>query len=919
MYQAVIGRHLISNKFFSFTIFTTTMRSDFQFQNLLGTVYRNLNVVFTSDGKTLISPVGNRLSVFDLQNNTSYTMQYQHRKPIARVALNPQNTLLLSVDVDGRAILSNFRLRVVLHHFSFGLKLGSIGDLCFSPDGRVFAVATGRVLQIWKIVLSADDDVSDTYNDRQFAPFMRIRKHAGHHSDITCLSWSPDLRFILSGSKDMTTRVWSLLSSEKSVKTALAGHREQIVSAHFSADQESIYTLSKDGALLQWGYVPREESESESESEPETESPPAWRIVAKHYFFPPDNSHIKSAAFHPESSLLVAGLLNGEFRLYELPTFTLLQELSMGQNAVNCVQISSDGAWLAFGSKKLGQLLVYEWQSELYILKQQGHYDLLNAVCYMADGSRVATGGDDGKIKLWDVRSGFCIATLEAHEGAVTGLQMAQKRSVLFSCSLDGTVRAWDLLRYRNFRTYTAPSRVQFNSIALDPSGEVVVASAVGTYEIFVWSVQNGQLLDNLSGHEGPVSHVAFGVESLVLVLASWDKTIRVWDIFGRSLHVEPIQLYADVLAVAVSPNSKQIAVSTLDGQISFWDVESARQTGNIDCKKDVIAGRYTSDAFELKNLKRLRFFTTILYTFDGSALVCGGKNNSICLYDVNNEVLLRRFRVSENMMLDGTLEKLNSSRLTADGVNLDLIDRDGDNSDLEDRMDNSLPGSKRGDPSLRNTRAEVRVSAILFSPTANEFAAASTEGLLVFLVDQSAVFDPFDLDVDITPSAVLEKLHEKEYLAALVLSFRLNEQHLITQSIEAVPVKDMKVLLQEFPEAYVPQLLRFLGSYMLTSPHVEFNLIWLTAILSRFGPYIKANKRKLDSSIKTIQRFLTRAAKDVVKVGKENDFMYQFLSSTLGVGREVAPEADDVLVEVEKDVEMGGESSSETEGDWMG
>lgn len=42
------------------------MKSNFTFQNLCGTVYRQGNVLFTPDGNSVLSPVGNRVSVFDL-------------------------------------------------------------------------------------------------------------------------------------------------------------------------------------------------------------------------------------------------------------------------------------------------------------------------------------------------------------------------------------------------------------------------------------------------------------------------------------------------------------------------------------------------------------------------------------------------------------------------------------------------------------------------------------------------------------------------------------------------------------------------------------------------------------------------------------------------------------------------------------
>lgn len=47
----------------------------------------------------------------------------------------------------------------------------------------------------------------------------------------------------------------------------------------------------------------------------------------------------------------------------------------------------------------LGQLLVWEWQSEAYVLKQQGHFNSMVALAYSPDGQYIVTGGDDGKVR----------------------------------------------------------------------------------------------------------------------------------------------------------------------------------------------------------------------------------------------------------------------------------------------------------------------------------------------------------------------------------------------------------------------------------------------------------------------------------------------------------------------------------------
>lgn len=110
-----------------------------------------------------------------------------------------------------------------------------------------------------------------------------------------------------------------------------------------------------------------------------------------------------------------------------------------------------------------------------------------------------------------------------------------------------GTVRACDLVRYRNFRTFTTPDPVSFASLAVDAAGEVVAAGAADSFDIYVWAMQTGNLLDILSGHEGPVSSLAFSPGTAVsartlLLSGSWDSSVRIWDIFaGRKGAVETL------------------------------------------------------------------------------------------------------------------------------------------------------------------------------------------------------------------------------------------------------------------------------------------------------------------------------------------------------------------------------------------
>jgi periodic tryptophan protein 2 len=152
------------------------------------------------------------------------------------------------------------------------------------------------------------------------------------------------------------------------------------------------------------------------------------------------------------------------------------------------------------------------------VLKQQAHSTDMSCLCYSADGQTIATGGRDAKVKLWNVNSGLCFVTFHEHAQPVTSVYMTPTKNILFSASLDGTVRAFDLLRYRCFRTFVTPEPTQLSCLAVDPSGEVVCAASQETFEIFVWSVQTGKLIDILAGHQGPISSLSFSYADVSFV-----------------------------------------------------------------------------------------------------------------------------------------------------------------------------------------------------------------------------------------------------------------------------------------------------------------------------------------------------------------------------------------------------------------
>ena len=513
------------------------MKFSYRFSNLCGTVYKCGNVCFSADGNTLYSPVGSRISVFDLVNHTSYTLPFETRKNISRLCVSNNGRYMVAVDVDGKAMFINLKRRIVLYRFSFE---GAIQDICFSPDDTMIVVAIERKFQLWYTPTE----------ERHFAPMERYME-IGHHFDkITSIRWSLDGKYLVTGCEDMNVRIFSVQVYDDFIPITLSGHRSSVVGAYFAADGKHIYSVCNGGGVLEWEWSEvddetwermqrfidrkknkedgngesggtrdeksdkgdvkeesdvneggtseegdmKEDSEEENTSENDSTSTSEndksstiqndtnpmsgdltdknvyahgkWSIHSK--FAIDESSQVSCCDFNPYSNLLILGLANGVFALHEMPQFTRIHSLSISRNDVSSCAINRSGDWLAFGCASLGQLLVWEWQSETYVLKQQGHYYNINTLEFSPDGSVVATGGDDGKVKLWSIQSGFCFVTFADHTAAVTDLCYVRGGHALLSASSDGTIRAYDLIRYRNFRTLTTPTPVQFTCVTCD-------------------------------------------------------------------------------------------------------------------------------------------------------------------------------------------------------------------------------------------------------------------------------------------------------------------------------------------------------------------------------------------------------------------------------------------------------------------
>jgi len=389
--------------------------------------------------------------------------------------------------------------------------------------------------------------------------------------------------------------------------------------------------------------------------------------------------------------------------------------------------------------------------------------------------------------------------------------------------------------------------------------------------------MQNGRLLEILSGHEAPVNSLTFSSSESVLVSGSWDKTFKIWDVFSGKGSRETINMTSDVLAVVFRPDGAEIAAATLSGQINFFDVQSATQVGSIEGRNDLGSGRRETDLVTAKQTLKTKAFTSLCYTADGQCILAAGHSKNVCIYHVREQILLKKFEISQNRSFDGMDEICNRRKMTEFG-NMALVEeRDPDDGKS---VTIPLPGVKQGDMAARAFKPEVQVTCVKFSPTGRSWAASTTEGLLVYSLDHNLVFDPLELEKEITVSNIRDTLCKKEFSKALMMALKLNERKLMVEVFESIKPEEVELIVTFLSDQYVERLIEFVADQLESSNHLEFCLLWVKTLLMTHGQRLKNRSMNVLSTLHNLQRILYNKQQSLEKICDHNKYSLQYIIS---------------------------------------
>ncbi|MFN0137912.1 MAG: protein kinase domain-containing protein, partial [Phycisphaerae bacterium] len=401
--------------------------------------------------------------------------------------------------------------------------------------------------------------------------------------------------------------------------------------------------------------------------------------------------NVLALCFTRDGDALVGGLGDGTVRLWNAHSAEPLRILGRHKGTISTVSAGRDGVVVSASSDGVLQQFDLLQDDSCHEIASQPY--TMQAAAFSISGEFLITWNANGAIWLREAANPERVVVRLEFGGRVFQAAVSPDATMLAAAGTEGGLMVWDLSSGELLHNFSTPLNTNsIRSIAFSPSSELIAAGS--HRNVVVYSLSSGEVVRQHRGHEETVRGLWFAPDERKLYSASWDRTLRLWDVDTAAAWAEPIALGGhteEVLSVAFSPDSTLIASAGRDQTIRLWDARRAETIAVLRGHKHGVA--------------------SVVFSPDGDRLASGSYDSTVRIWDLFSD---RRERV-----LAGHRDDVWAVAFTSDGARIATASQD---------RTARIWDAASGETILSLAGHTARVNAVAFSPDGSLLATGSRD-----------------------------------------------------------------------------------------------------------------------------------------------------------------------------------------------
>lgn len=531
---------------------------------------------------------------------------------------------------------------------------GFVEVVCFSPDGKYFAVGlSNSQIIIW------DDNT-----------YQIIKVFKKHKSWISDLCWLKDSKHIVSIEKEGTVYLWNIITGKyKILKNNTIACKKIILSTYgtylFSCSDKNHVLVwdANNGSLLDVGIIKTSGQltciANYSKDEytivygTDIGQIGLWNWKAKHLEENIINidSVINVITSHIiDDSYIAFGTDNSKLGIWNSNTHTP-QIIALNSGPIKCLSFSSNGCYLGIGTKNQS-IIIWNQYWAIVEKKIDGNKNGVRAIDILNKNKLIASGSDNGHVILWNLITGEKIETIDKNTNSIGTIKFSPNGSLLAFGLDNGSIYIWDLKRKKILQKLN--KHKDWIRTILWNQSQTKLLSCADDKQIIIWDVVNWTEEKIMIGHTDWVRTMQWSKDFKKLASCSYDQNIVIWNM--ENLAIEKILCKKMGSANAIAWKETYVAVGYMEGILQIWDTQNDLLIFDRKISNDIIR--------------------SVIWCMNGRYIVVGTTGGNLIFveyenYDISNLYIVNAHIGAVNMIIcdenrqfiitasdDGTIKK---------------------------------------------------------------------------------------------------------------------------------------------------------------------------------------------------------------------------------------------------------------------